>query len=60
MLHAGNTKVNVFEVYPTAILAEFHFCNSNGLLNWRSLRLVFEPRGDLWFLVGIVHDQWTI
>jgi hypothetical protein len=29
-------------------------------MDWRSLRLVFEEQGGSWYLVGIVHDQWTI
>jgi hypothetical protein len=30
-------------------------------MDWRSLRLVFdERRGDGWWLIAIVSDQWTI
>jgi (p)ppGpp synthase/HD superfamily hydrolase len=29
-------------------------------MDWRSLRLVFEKKNDIWYLVGIIHDQWTI
>ena len=28
--------------------------------DWRSLRLVFEKFEGRWFLIAIVHDQWTI
>jgi hypothetical protein len=59
----GNTINNIAEVYPDAITVEYHF---EGLdpqyegLDWRSLRLVFEAYGGTWYLVGIVHDEWTI
>jgi (p)ppGpp synthase/HD superfamily hydrolase len=29
-------------------------------MDWRSLRLVFEKKDDIWYIVGIIHDQWTI
>lgn len=28
--------------------------------NWSGLRLVFEDRGGAWYLVGVIHDEWTI
>ncbi|MCZ0755632.1 hypothetical protein [Anoxybacillus sp. J5B_2022] len=59
----GNTLENIHDVYPNAVFVEFHFTGfdkqANGM-DWRSLRLVFEKQGDTWYLVGIVHDQWTI
>jgi hypothetical protein len=59
----GNTINNVAEVYPQAVTVEYHVEGSDpalGGLDWRSLRLVFEPAGDTWYLVGVVHDEWTI
>ncbi len=29
-------------------------------MDWCSLRLVFEKWGAQYYLVGVVHDQWTI
>lgn len=29
-------------------------------MDWRSLRLVFAPHQDDWYLVGVVHSQWSI
>ena len=29
-------------------------------MDWRSLRLVFEQKNCTWYLVGIIHAQWTI
>jgi len=62
ILGSGNTANNVFEVYPQAIVVEYFFSGFNPKLDgmdWESLRLVFEKEGDNWFLVGIIHDQWT-
>jgi hypothetical protein len=59
----GNTINNVVEVYPQAVTVEFYVEGSDpelGGLDWRSLRLVFERVGDTWYLVGVVHDEWTI
>jgi hypothetical protein len=58
----GNTINNVAEVYPLAQVVEYHLPGSDprfGGLDWRSLRLVLEQAGGIWYLVGIVHDEWT-
>lgn len=63
VLGQGNTLVNTTEVYPDAAFVEFHFDGFDpkyGGADWRSLRLVFENKDGVWYLVGIVHDQWTI
>jgi hypothetical protein len=60
---AGNTINNLAEVYPQAEVVEYHLAGADprfGGMDWRSLRLVLEPVGDTWYLVGIVHDEWTI
>jgi hypothetical protein len=59
----GNTINNVAEAYPQAKFVEFHLPGSDPRfagMDWRSLRLVLEQEGDTWYLVGIVHDEWTI
>lgn len=28
--------------------------------DWKSLWLIFEEDGGVWYLVGIAHDEWTI
>jgi hypothetical protein len=59
----GNTINNIAEVYPEGVTVEYHFEGFDPQydgLDWRSLRLVFEARGGTWYLVGIVHDEWTI
>lgn len=59
----GNTINNNFEVYPGAIIVEYHFPGFDPKyegMDWKSLRLVFEEKADAWHLVGIIHDEWTI
>jgi len=59
----GNSLNNSFEVYKNSIIVEYYFSGFDpqyGGMDWRSLRLVFEKKGDIWYLVGIIHDQWTI
>jgi hypothetical protein len=59
----GNTQNNMHEVYPGNQFVEYHFPGFNpqfGGMDWQSLRLVFEEVAGNWYLVGIVHNQWTI
>ncbi len=59
----GNTINNCFEFYSGAFVVEYHFPGFDpayGGMDWVSLRLVFQREGDVWYLVGIIHDQWTI
>jgi hypothetical protein len=57
------TAGNVFEVYPKTIVVEY-LCSKNGNpeedSDWRDLKLIFAAEGESWYLVGLVHDQWTI
>ncbi len=58
----GNTINNTFEMYPEAIIVEYHFSGTPEYagMDWRSLRLAFEEKDNIWYLVGIIHDEWTI
>ena len=59
----GNSINNAADVYPGCITVEYHFSGFDPEmqgLDWRSLRLVFSRYTDNWYLVGIVHDEWTI
>jgi len=59
---SGNTFDNSFEVYPNAIIVEFHNPDSaleDGSNDWRSLRLAYELYDHKWYLVGVIHDEWT-
>src|SRR5262245_27648660 len=59
----SNTKPNVRDVYPDATVIEVHVPGTKpgyGGLDWASLLLVFEQYEGRWYLVALVHDQWTI
>jgi len=63
ILGKGNSLINISEVYPEAKFVEYHFPGFEPKyegMDWKSLRLVFEKKASVWYLVGIIHDQWTI
>lgn len=62
-LGQGNTINNIDEFYPEASFVEYHFSGFEEEyegMDWESLRLVFVQEDGAWWLVGIVHDEWTI
>lgn len=62
-LGKGNTINNTRETYPKAIIVEYYFSGFDKKLeghDWAGLKLIFEHSGSDWYVVGIVHDQWTI
>lgn len=59
----GNTINTAWDVYPNAIIVEYHFPGFDAELapaDWSSLRLVFEELDHQWYVVAIIHDEWTI
>jgi len=59
----GNTKNNSFDLYRDARIIEFHFPGFDERyegMDWKSLKLVFKQLQGRWYLIGIIHDQWTI
>lgn len=62
-LGMGNMIDNSRQFYPEANFVEYYFPgfdpNYEGM-DWRSLRLVFEQEGETWYLVGVIHGEWTI
>lgn len=59
----GNTIDNSREFYPGAVVVEYYFPGQDpqyGGMDWHSLRLVFRSEGELWYLVGVISDEWTI
>ena len=60
---SGNSLNNLLSVYKNCNFTESHFSgfekDYQGM-DWKSLRLVFKERNKRFFLVGIVHDEWTI
>lgn len=59
---SGNALENISEAYPNCRFVDFSVPeqdSTNQGLDWCSLKLVFEPGDTGWYLVGIVHGQWT-
>lgn len=59
----GNVPNNISDFFPGAEFVEYHFSGFDpqyGGMDWQSLRLVFIKEKGQYFLVGIVHAQWTI
>lgn len=58
----GNMKNNSFDIYRDARIIEFHFPGFEERydgMDWKSLRLAFKKIDNRWYLIGIIHDQWT-
>ncbi len=55
---------NYFEVYPQAIIVEYRVTDNRSKdtqnSNWSSIKLIFEEKKNLWYLVGINHEQWML
>lgn len=63
VMTGGNALENLTEVYDGCRFVDFSFPTSdpvNDGLDWSSLKLVFQPGDERWYLVGIVHGEWTI
>lgn len=59
----GNSINNIFAVYPQSDYIENYFSgfdNKYEGMDWRALRLIFQKVADKYYLIGVVHDQWTI
>lgn len=63
-LAQGNTVENSLEFYgPDALVVDYHFPGFDPKyegMDWQSLRVVFEELDQRWYLVGIIHAEWTI
>ncbi|NJD02611.1 MAG: hypothetical protein FIA99_08460 [Ruminiclostridium sp.] len=59
----GNSLVNLKEAYPDALSVEYHIPGIDPQYNgmdWKSLILMWEQKDGNWYLVGIIHSEWTI
>lgn len=62
IITGGNALENLAEAYPGCRFVDFCFPSAdpvNDGLDWSSLKLVFQPEAEHWYLVGIVHGEWT-
>jgi hypothetical protein len=63
ILGGGNSLNNLTKIYPGCDFMEFYFPGTDpkyGGMDWKTLRLVFKKEKDKTWLVGIIHDEWTI
>jgi len=59
----GNTLNTIFDVYTGKEIVEYHIPQIDPQYEWmdrRSLYIVFEHMNGQWYLMGIIHGQWTI
>ena len=59
----GNSLNNLKDVFPGAPFIDYHFSGfdpKNAGMDWTSLRLVFKKENNDYFLIAIIHDQWTV
>jgi hypothetical protein len=59
----GNSMNNLLAIYPGCSFVESHFKGFEKKyegMDWRSLRLVFKMKDGKYYLVGVIHDEWTI
>ncbi|HEX2630920.1 MAG TPA: hypothetical protein VHM26_18015 [Chitinophagaceae bacterium] len=63
IIGGGNSPSNIEKLYPGAPYTEFHFKGFEAKyegMDWASLRLVFKKENNTFWLIAIVHDEWTI
>ena len=59
---SGNTTNNLLAFYPGCDFTESHFSGFEKKyegMDWKSIRLVFKLKNEKYYLVGVVHDEWT-
>lgn len=55
----GNTLNNLEYAFPDGVVVE-SFVPGKMEMDWKALRMVFEKYNERYYLVALVHDQWTI
>lgn len=59
----GNSIDNLKDTYPQLHFTEYHFKGFEEKyrgLDWTSLRFVFKKYNNAYYLVAVIHDQWTV
>jgi len=59
----GSDFDNLKDIYPGCVYTESYFSGFDekyGGMDWRALRLVYKEHEGKYYLVGIIHDEWTI
>lgn len=60
---SGNSLENLQEAYPDCRFVDLCYPSLDPAyegLDWCSLKMVFAPTQSGWYLVGLIHSQWTI
>ena len=57
-LSSGNAMENLTDAYPGCRYVEFYNPGQADQTDWSSLRLVFRYKSG-WYLVGVVHSEWS-
>lgn len=63
VMKQGNSLNNLEVIYPNHHFIDYFFSGFDQKYNgmdWTSLKLVFENEDGQYFLVAIIHDQWTV
>ena len=63
IMKEGNSINNLQSIFPNHHFIDYHFSGfdqKNEGMDWTSLKLVFEKQDAQYFLVAVIHDQWTI
>lgn len=63
IITSGNALENLTQVYSDCHFVDFCYLGrdpANEGLDWCSLKLVFAGENAAWYLVGVVHGEWTI
>lgn len=58
----GNIINNVSDVYKNVEIIEFYIPGTNpkyGGMDRRSLTLVLKKIDEKWYLIGVIHNEWT-
>ncbi len=60
---SGTMQNNILDIYPDCVFTESFYKGSKKNtenLDWRSLRLIFEKSDGQYYLIAVVHDEWTM
>lgn len=63
IIMSGNALENLTDAYPGCRFVDFCVPGTDPAyqgIDWNSLKLVFAPGDNHWFLVGVIHGQWTV
>lgn len=63
VISSGNSLENVEDAYPDCSFVEFYYPGIDEALqgfDWCGLKLIFTQEAGEWYLVGVIHSQWTI